>query len=407
MPSSDHDTDHTSELKKAVALRAVCLCAFFSLGHLQMIALSVPLWGGSLGFSAAIMGVAMASRSLLPLVYSIHIGSLMDGLGVRRVLRVAALLGVILPLMHPVLPYTGALVVLQTVLGFTSAMCWLGAQTAIGQLAGNNRRHTTRFSLSAAAGLMVGPVLFGLVWQHLGAIAGFTLLSLWGSGTLLAVSYLRALPGSDTSQPSPPRSFRRLVLPDPAAYAVAMRLMFTAAGAYLVIFSMLRLAGITIQESFYPVLLQDMGYSAGLIGALVGLGNLASLPASMLSEHWSRLWGGDGRALAIAISLSLSAMAATPLLTSLPLLSLGAIVFGFGVGASMPGILNLMSSRLPLQEQGVAAGLRATANRLAAFALPLAMGLLVEIFGIAAGFWMVGGGLICATALAGFAARHI
>ena len=47
MPSSDHDTEHTSDLKKAVALRAVCICGFFSLGHLQMIALSVPLWGGT------------------------------------------------------------------------------------------------------------------------------------------------------------------------------------------------------------------------------------------------------------------------------------------------------------------------------------------------------------------------
>lgn len=407
MPPFDHDTEHRSDLNKAVAIRAIYIGGFFSLAHLQMIALSVPLWGGSLGFSATILGVAMASRALLPLIYSIHIGSLMDRLGVRRVLKVAALLGVILPLMHPLVPYAGALVILQTILGFTSAMCWLGAQTAIGQLAGDNRRHTTRFSLSAAAGLMVGPVLFGLVWQHLGAIAAFTLLSLWGSGTLIAVSYLRALPVSDTDQSSPPRNCRRVILPDPAAYATAAQLMFTAAGAYLVIFSMLRLAGITIQESFYPVLLQDMGYSAGLIGALVGLGNLASLPASLLSNHWSRLCGGDGRALAIAISLSLGAMAATPLLTSLPLLLLGAVVFGFGVGVSMPGILNLMSSRLPLQEQGVAAGLRATANRLAAFALPLAMGLLVEIFNIAAGFWIVGAVLIVATVLAGFAARHI
>lgn len=387
------------------AIRATYLCAFFSLSQMQMIALSVPLWGGNLGLSAAVLGLAMASRSILPLVYSIHFGALMDHLGVRRMLVAASAIGVALILVHPVLPFATALVILQINLGLSSAICWLGAQTAIGQLAAGNRRYTARFSLFSVAGLIVGPIVLGLVWQTLGPVAGFMLIGLWGCGTLIAA---RSLPATPRPDPAPaPLNWSRLVLPDLGAYRRALRLAMTAAGASLVIFSLLRLAGITMQESFYPVLLQGMGYPAGVIGMLVGLGSLVSLPASLLSERWTRLWGGDGRALAGAIALSLCAMGATPMLTTLPLLVVGVVVFGFGVGVSMPGILNLMSAGLPQQDQGVAAGLRATANRLAAFGLPILMGLLAEFAGLEASFWILGGLLAALTILAGIAARRL
>lgn len=403
MPKTDPGTTCAPGAEHGSAISATYLCAFFSLSQMQMIALSVPLWGGSLGLSAAVLGLAMASRSILPLVYSIHCGALMDHLGVRPMLVAASTIGVALILAHPVLPFASALIILQVILGLSSAICWLGAQTAIGQLAAGNRRYTARFSLFSVAGLIVGPIVLGLVWQTLGPIAGFTLIGFWGCGTLIAA---RRLPAARRPNPTP-QHWSPLVLPDLAAYRRALQLAMTAAGAYLVIFSLLRLAGITMQESFYPVLLQGMGYPAGIIGMLVGLGNLVSLPASLLSERWTRLWGGDGRALAGAIALSLCAMAATPMLTSLPLLVAGVVVFGFGVGVSMPGILNLMSAGLPQQDQGVAAGLRATANRLATFGLPIMMGVLAQVAGLEASFWIMGGLLALLTILAGIAARRL
>jgi MFS family permease len=396
-----------SDTEHLIAIRATYACAFFSLSQLQMIALSVPLWGSNLGLSAAVLGLVMAARALLPLVYSIHIGALMDELGVRRVMVAASVICVALPLVHPLVPFAGALVVLQTILGLTSALCWMGAQTAIGQLAAGKRIYVSRFSMCSVAGLVVGPVIFGLVWQWLGPVAGFFLLSLWGCGTLGAALRLRRVTSIAAARPDLMQRWPRLILPAPAAYVRAMRLSLTTAGTFLVIFSLLRLSGITIQETFYPVLLQEMGHPPSVIGMLVGLGNLVSLPASLLSDRWTRIWGGDGRALAGAIALSLGAMAATPLLTSLPLLVAGVMVFGFGVGVSMPGILNLMSTGLPQRDQGVAAGLRATANRLAAFGLPVFMGLVAGFVSLTASFWIIGGLLIGVTALAGLAARRL
>lgn len=276
-----------------IALRATYLCAFFSLSQLQMLALAVPLWGGSLGLSAAVLGFAMASRAIVPLVYAIHIGALMDGVGVRRVLVLAAAVCAALPLLHPLFPFAVALVVLQIILGLSSAVCWLGAQTAIGQLAAGNPRFTSRFSMCSVAGLVVGPVLLGSTWQFAGPFAGFVLLALWGCGMLAAALRLRTLP-RDAAPSAPPRNWQRLFLPDPVAYIRALRLVFTATGAFLVVFSVLRLAGITMQDSFYPVMLSAMGYPAGVVGMLIGLGNLVSLPASLLSQRWTRLWGGRG-----------------------------------------------------------------------------------------------------------------
>ena len=119
----------------------------------------------------------------------------------------------------------------------------------------------------------------------------------------------------------------------------------------------------------------------------------------MLSEHWSRLWGGDGRCLGNRNFTILKCDGSdTPIDVVAAAVAWRNRVWFWGRAPACPGILNLMSSRsAAYKKQGVAAGLRATANRLAAFALPLTMGLLVEIFGIAAGFWIVGGVLICAT----------
>jgi nitrate/nitrite transporter NarK len=85
----------------------------------------------------------------------------------------------------------------------------------------------------------------------------------------------------------------------------------------------------------------------------------------------------------------------------------GAIaVFGFGTGLSLPLIFTMLSTGIEPDQQGVAAGLRATANRLSAFLLPVVMGIAAELAGVGGAFWIVGLALLAILVVTDLAFRQ-
>lgn len=372
---------------------ATCACGFFSLSMLQMVALATPLWGGEIGLSAELLGVAVGARSILPLIYSIHFGALMDAISVRRVIAAFATLCTLLPPLYPLLPQPVPLILLQLLLGLAAATVWLAAQTAVAGLAAADGRVTPRFSFFASAGTVVAPLLLGLVWDRAGPAAGFALMSGWGAAVLLSGLCLPERRG-----PAPRRRLRWSdLLPDPRTYLRAWQVLRRPVGAFVIGCTVLRLAGISMQESFYPVLLREAGLSAAAIGLLFAIGNLASAPATLAAPWWVRCTGSTARGLVAAVALSIAAIALTPALGGFAPLALAIAVYGFGLGVSMPLIFEMLARGLPATEQGLSAGLRGTANRLAAFVLPLTLGLGVEALGLGTAFWLCGLGLLVAT----------
>lgn len=382
---------------------ATCACAFFSLSMLQMVALATPLWGGEIGLSAALLGVAVGARSILPLIYSIHFGALMDAVSVRRVIILFAALCVLLPPLYPLLPQPAPLILLQLLLGLSSATVWLAAQTAVAGLAAADNRVTARFSFFASAGTVVAPLLLGLIWDRAGPVAGFALMSGWGAAVLVSGLFLPARPGH-----GPRRGLRWVdLLPDPSTYLRAWHVLRHPVGAFVIACTVLRLAGISMQESFYPVLLQDVGLTAASIGLLFAIGNLASSPATLAAGWWVRLIGSTALGLVAAVALSAAAITLTPALAGFWPLAIAIAIYGFGIGVSMPLIFDMLARGLPAREQGLSAGLRGTANRLAAFVLPVALGVGAEALGIGAAFWICGLLLLAAAGVVGLAARRL
>jgi len=82
-------------------------------------------------------------------------------------------------------------------------------------------------------------------------------------------------------------------------------------------------------------------------------------------------------------------------------------LFGIGVGVTLPIMLSLLSEATPPQHQGIAAGLRATVNRLGNLVVPVMMGALVQIFGLDLSFVLTGIILsIGAAAMLFYAIKH-
>lgn len=162
-------------------LYAAYAAGFFSLSLVPMSSLVVPLWALSLGAPPWLIGVAVASRSVLPFLLSIHGGAMMDRLGTRRLMLIFTGAGALLTLLHPLLPWIGALIALQLIVGWAQGMGWIGAQTKIARLTRGSAAYAARFSFVTTAGTFLGPLAAGVAWDVFGAWGAFVLIAAWGA----------------------------------------------------------------------------------------------------------------------------------------------------------------------------------------------------------------------------------
>ena len=77
---------------------AVYGSALFSNTMPNMVWVALPLWVLTLDVSPFLIGVALGSRHVGPVLFAIHGGALMDRLGTRRVMLVFAFIGAAVPL---------------------------------------------------------------------------------------------------------------------------------------------------------------------------------------------------------------------------------------------------------------------------------------------------------------------
>ncbi|MYZ47542.1 MFS transporter [Propylenella binzhouense] len=373
------------------ALVATNAGAFFSLSLMQIVGLVTPLWTTKLAIEPAWIGFILSARSVLPFLLSIQLGGLMDAIGVRKVMLACAAGGIALPLLYPLLPHVWPLIALQLVLGLVSAVSWLGSQASIGLLVHGDPRTMGIFSFLTNLGSVLGPLLLGLAWDHLGPVGGFGMVSLWSAGLLASTLAMpRAIPSAGRGGKG---------LPGPEVYLRAFRLLGRTLVAFVICMTFLRIALITMQESFYPVHLTGVGISAAQIGVLVSIAWLSSTPSTLLIGPAIRLLGSAEAVLAASVALSTVAITVTPALPGFWPLAAAACLFGIGQGLGFPLTISILSKDVGVEEQGVSAGLRATANRFAAVVVPLAMGAVAQAAGLGASFWVLGGALIAALVL--------
>ena len=103
---------------------AVYGIGMFSTSMFYMAAIVVGFWVASIETSALLIGIVLGSRHFLPLFLSIHGGALMDRLGGRRVMVFFAVIGVITPLLFPVMPWIWAALLRSfRVARLTCALC--------------------------------------------------------------------------------------------------------------------------------------------------------------------------------------------------------------------------------------------------------------------------------------------
>jgi len=396
MPASDSP----APLIKLPGLLATYAVGFFSLSLVPMTSLIVPLWALKIGASPGMIGLVVASRAVLPFLLSIHGGAMMDRLGLRRMLLLFSAVGAGLSFLYPLSVSVWMLILLQLIVGWTQGMGWMGAQIKIAKLTAGHATYAGRFSAVTTVGTAAGPLLAGIAWDTWGAWGAFGVIGLWGTCLLIAAY---ALPSPKESAVVP-LDWRELV-PKPSDYLRAFALMSIPAVALVVAATFLRIGVMSVQNSFYTVYLHDIGLSGTLMGILVGSQSLIGGPASLLTGTAARFMRPHWVLLG-STAMAIVAITITPLFTTFMPLMIAACFFGIGIGVGFPLLLTMLAGGSQASEQGLSVGLRTTANRLASIVIPVVMGLVIEVTGIAYGFLVIGLMLMGVLAAVGWAVHR-
>jgi MFS family permease len=364
----------------------------FAQGYTQFYDFLIPLYALSLGMSASKVGMLVGARSLLAVFLSIHVGTLMDRFGTRRVTLFFIWTAMGLAPVFPLLPWFWPLLLLQVVNGGALQFAWSGSQTLIAQLAEGEAEYLGRFSFFARFGTTLAPMVAGAAWDFGGAWPAYALGFVWGMALTLAL--LRAPEAPVVAEGRDPRRRARFhlidVLPRLSDYVRCFALMAIPAVATTMAIIFLRTATNGVQSSLYVVYVKGTGLTGISIGVLFAAIEITSGLGSLFAGRAMR-FGDPQRTMLSGTVLSIVLICITPFTGGIfALLFAAQASRGWLQGVVQPMMFSVQAKAVGPHRQGSVVGLRQTMNRLAAIIIPPVMGVIADHWGAARSFVILG-----------------
>lgn len=352
----------------------------------SMMAVMVPLYAVTLGLGAQWLGVLMALPGVFPVLLALPAGRWVDAFGAPRWFFLGLAGFGLAPLCVVAAPGVAALVASRLLVGFFYIFFTLASQSLVAAL-GNGRSHEGNFAVHStwlAGGRMVGPILVGAIIDGAGYRSGFgavfvVLLGAMAFGYLVA----RSAPRSNDGHVRPGPLRRGTVVATLGNVGLQMAVL-TSAGVFL---------AITMRETFLPVMLEELGMSATLIGSLVSLGSLTSVLIRPLMPAVTRALGGAGNTLVTSMVTVAFGVGLLSLAEGVWAFAALAVVVGFGTGIAFPLSIVAIASHVPVVNRGVALSLRLSINHTVEVFAPTLSGLVVAATSFRFGFAAAGGAL--------------
>ena len=365
----------------------------FAQGYTQFYDFLIPLYALSLGMSASKIGMLVGARSLLAVFLSIHVGTLMDRFGTRRVTLFFIWTAMGLAPVFPLLPWFWPLLLLQVVNGGALQFAWSGSQTLIAQLAEGEAEYLGRFSFFARFGTTVAPMVAGMAWDFGGAWPAYALGFVWGMAlTLTLLRAPEALVVVDEGRDPRRRTRFHLidVLPRLSDYVRCFALMAIPAVATTMAIIFLRTATNGVQSSLYVVYVKGTGLTGTSIGVLFAAIEITSGLGSLFAGRAMR-FGDPQRTMLSGTVLSIVLICITPFTGGIfALLFAAQASRGWLQGVVQPMMFSVQAKAVGPHRQGSVVGLRQTMNRLAAIVIPPVMGVIADHWGAARSFIILG-----------------
>lgn len=353
----------------------------------------------ALGGDEVSVGLVASSFSVLPMLFALHFGRVVDRTGSRRVLVVGTIVSAAAVGVAAVSPSIAVLAVANTLMGFGQMMTLIGAQGFVLELTDRDRHVNgfAMFTLAVSLGQTVGTPVMGLL---LGAARAGEVVETGPALGVMAVAIAVAVPLSLTLPGRPPTS-RVADRPQAASMPTLLRRTGMTPSIFA---ALIVVTGFDLITAYLPVIGESLELSALIVSLLVATRSAFSM-ISRVAMPWV-LRRVSQRAVLIA-----SPVVTTPAVLVLGLsgetvvLWICLAVIGFFWGMNQPVTMNWVTAAAPSGDRAAALSLRLTGNRAAQVLLPLGAGALAGALGPGSVF-LLSGALTAASAVSTTTSLH-
>lgn len=362
-------------MKPVVAALAIAMCNMVAMRSSRVL---LPLFAMDLRTPVSIIGLLVASISLLPLFLSIYAGRVSDRMGVRPPMLVGAA-GVTLAMAVPYFaPNIWGLFLSAILLGTSNIFFSVSMQHWIGLLGATPEERTRNYgnyAVAVSVGAFTGPMIAGFGIDHFGHAHAYLICMLFPLAGFFANLAIGRQPGPQkkAEDKTSGKALDLLRVPE------LRRILIT--GGIL-------LTGIDLFEFYMPVYTRSIGLSASVIGVIVGMYAVAAFVVRAAIPILVR-WKSEEQLLTRCLSLGALGYLTVPFLENPWLLGGIAATLGFCMGCGQPLTISIIFNRSPAGRAGEALGIRLTTNNLTHTGVPVVFGGLGAAVGVSPVFWII------------------
>ena len=335
-----------------------------------------PLLALTLGYDKVAVGCLLALFALPQVILALPAGRWADSKGVRIPVRASVVLAVMGYVISAVWPIYPALCLTAVTSGASIAAATIALQRHVGRAARTSAELKHAFgwlSMAPALSNFVGPLVAGLVIDHVGYRAAFTALA-----ALPAFGWLWIRSTPESVSEAPPGTVRE----------TPWNLWRQRAFRDLLVLNWLAAACFDVHGFVVPVLGHERGLSASAIGAILGSFAIAAamvriaMPA--LASH-VREW----KIIATALGTAAFFFFLYPFVRSPVAMAFCSAAIGLSVGSVQPTVMGLLHQITPPHRHGEALAMRLLLINASSVAMPVVFGTTGGVIGVSSLFWLM------------------
>ncbi|MBL7064587.1 MAG: MFS transporter [Anaerolineae bacterium] len=370
-------------LRKEVV--AICAMVFMADVACGLLLTTFSLYARSLGASLALIGALVGVMGLTRILASVPIGLICDRLGRRSVISAGMLLFAISSLLHMVAPNPYFLFPLRVLDGLGIASVFFMGVAYIGDIVDKREQGLVigLYTSCMGLGFTLGPLIGGQVSEAYGFRTSYlvAVVAALVGYAIARLGLVRQQPSERTTASRPVGSVLRklrLVAKEPNLLTTSLANLLMS----MVLF------GTTF--GFFPLYAASLSVGEATIGSMFAGRALIStstrLPTGLLTAKFS-----SASLMLIALALAMTTAVAISFTTSVVLLGVFLAGDGIAYGVFLTSGQASMTEHSSASERGTALGLYSTAGSIGGAVAPFFMGVIADLWGLAAVFRVTGG----------------
>lgn len=377
-------SNHTTSKKPSAFAGIGMLCILIMLVHIAISGgrIAVTLTALKLDHSTFEVGILIAVFALLPALFSVKAGQLIDKIGPWKPMRASAIsvvIGTILPFAWQDLK---SLILAAILIGVGHMIFQIAIQRQVGQ--GNQEEKLRNFSwlsLSMATSGLIGPLVAGISIDQVGHRFVFALLALSPIACLIGLFRMRKYLIASHIKTTPSKDKRSVM---DLLEIAPLRRVFAA--------NMLTSVAWDTHMFVLPIYGVGIGLSATTIGLILSCFAAATI-VIRLGIPFIQQYLSPWKLIHITMVAAGLNFLIYPFFSQVWILMLLSFMLGLALGSTQPGILALLQQHAPPGRAGEAFGIRMALINTCQVTLPLTFGALGSVIGIMPLFWITALGL--------------